>query len=376
MDHRHAAVQGAAAEEAGRTSSVYSEYSEHRPLQHLDSSRNGSRNGSGSRHASYTPSYMSHIASKSTEGLTIRTSQSRGSGSKPVPVPLSQPNDEATEEHDILPAPAEPVGGPPALLLALIANTIHPSTIFYLEMLLNRQNFSGIVFAASKTQEAALKQLKMDVYALIGRLRKELAVSVHIKDEWSQAEMEAIVKDSTKHGDSVQGVICCPEFDETGTADVDVLALDGEQLDRLWKQSVSFLHAAIKSTAVHLLSRSKPLDPASNGVFARAPRGPFFLVAGSTTYTSASQITKPASDAMVLQFEKATKAKGLTVGFAEAMLIPEPAREPPPKPSDEYSPVAQDTYDNGHEDVGFLPGESPTKLWSSWALHNDGFVED
>ncbi|KAF2169106.1 hypothetical protein M409DRAFT_20335 [Zasmidium cellare ATCC 36951] len=370
MDSRISAVQGMAVEDDGRASSVYSESSDHRQT-HLDS-RNGSRNGS--RHASYTPSYMSNIAAKSTEALTIRTTQSREGGSRPIPPsPLNSTTPQVVDTPSI---PPPSPSGPPGLLLVLIANTVHPSTIFYLEMLLNRQTFSGILFVASKSQEAALKQLKMDVYALIGRLRQELVVAVHMKHEWNQVEMETFAAEATKHGDGLQGVICCPEFDETGTADVDVLTLGGDQLERSWNQSVSFLHAAIKATAIHLLTRCKPVNPASNGLSARTRRGPFFLVAGSTTYTSASKITKSACDTLVLQLERATQAKGLTVGFAEALLIPEPSREPPPKPGDEL-PVETETYDAGHEDYEFVPSESPTKLWSSWALHNDlGFVED
>ncbi|KAK4503503.1 hypothetical protein PRZ48_004418 [Zasmidium cellare] len=363
MDGRHSAVQGATVEDSGRASSVYSESSDHRPS-HLDS-RNGSRNGS--RHASYTPSYMSNIAAKSTEALTIRTTQSREGGGRPIAP--SQLNTNTTQAVDA-PSIPQPLSGPPGILLVLIANTVHPSTIFYLEMLLSRQNFSGILFAASKSQEAALKQLKMDVYALIGRLRKELVVAVHMKHEWNQVEMEAFAAEATKHGDGLQGVICCPEFDETGTADIDVLTLGADQLERSWRQSVSFLHAAVKATTIHLLTRCKPVNPASNGISARTPHGPFFLVAGSTTYTSASQITKSACDTLVLQLERSTQAKGLTVGFTEALLIPEPTREPPPKPSDE-SPVQIEKFDAGYEDPVFVPGESPTKLWSSWALYND-----
>lgn len=365
-------MPGAALEEAGRTSSVYSEYSDHRPT-NLDS-RSGSRNGS--RHTSYTPSYMSNIASKSTEGLTIRTTQSRNNGSKPVPVPLSHTTSRDADVSSIPPTATEPAGGPPGLLLVLISSNIPPSTIFYLEMLLNRQTFSGIVFAASKSQEAELKQLKMDVYALMGRLRKELVVTVHTKHAWSQTEIETVVSEATKHGDGIQGVLCYPEFAETGTADIDIIALESEQLERAWKQSVAFLHAVIKATSNHILSRCKPLNPAANGVFVRAPHGPFFLVVGSTAYTPASQITKSACDTLVLQYERATKQNGLTVGFAEAILIPEPTREPPPKPGDD-SPLGPEMYSAGHEDLGFVPSESPTKLWSSWAMHNDlGYVDD
>lgn len=367
MDSRQAAVQGgvASGEDA---SSVSSAHSDHRPA-HLDS-RNGSRNGS--RHASYTPSYMSNIAAKSTEGLTLRTSQSRDGR----PIPPSPLHNNTTQPADTPSKPPEPSHGPSGLLFVLIANTVHPSTIFFLEMLLHRQNFSGILFAANKSQEAALKQLKMDVYALIGRLRKELVVAVHMKHEWNQAEMEAFAAEATKHGDGLQGVLCCPEFDEMGTEDVDIMTLAGDELERSWKQSVSFLHAANKATVIHLLTRCRPLNSTSNGSFARTLRGPFFLVTGSTTYTSASQITKSACDTIVLQLERATKAQGLTVGFAEAMLVPEPTREPPPKPGDEL-PVLTGTYDAEHEDYEFVPSESPTKLWSSWALHNDpGAVED
>lgn len=370
MDYATQLRNQASEQESGRTSSVYSDYSEQR-RPYIEQ-----RNGSGIRHT-YTPSYMSNHAARSSETSfdpqASQASQASNERSAPIAVPRKpiRPPPDAPEASTTAQAPLIA----PGALLVLAADTVHSSTINQLEILLSRQSFASIVFAAHTAQEAALKQLRMDTYALLGKLQLEISIYTELRESWGQADLEAAMATVGKSGAELQGILCCPQFEDADTADADVLALSEEQLAQSWRQSVAFVHNAAKATTERLLSRCRPHNAKTNGVFVRAPQGPFFLVAGATSHSSASQMTKAACDALIYQLESATKSKGLTVGYAETMLVPEPKIEPPADAGngpflrpDRYSPVDQD--------VGFTPSESPTKLWNMWALQNDiGFVE-
>ncbi|CAK3741465.1 Hypothetical predicted protein [Lecanosticta acicola] len=354
-----------------RSSSIYSDQSsqpEQKPPQpdHLNASTNGSTNGNESRAASFTPSFMSAHASKSSETLSHGRLPSN-----PITIPQKPPRRPVgANAEQVSPRPS------PGALLILTSGALHPSTLFYLEMLLRRQNLSSIAFTASNAQESALKQLKMDVYALLGKMGKEVGVTIHTKAEWTQAEIESVVQEATKSGTALQGIMCSLELDEDGTAAADFLALETDQLQHSWKQSVAFLHAATRATVPQLLSRCQPGNRSANGISSRTPQGPFFLVTGFTPYTSASHIVRSACDSLILQLERSTKAKGLTVGYAEEMLIPEPVPEAP-KVADQDQFSVSDRQSIPLEDQIFTPSESPTKLWNMWALQNDiGYVED
>lgn len=328
------------------TSSVYSDQSEPKPMY----ARSGlSASSRPTSRTSYTPSYMS-IPRK--------------------PTPTSFDHNAAATPTRSAPAAVEvPAEDPPGALLVLIAGAFMPAVLSHIEVLLSRQPFSTIAIAAISSQEVALKQLKMDCYALIGKLRKEMGVETYSHSKWEQSEFDDTVKQVTRNGGSIQGVLCCPELADL-SEDIDVLELEEKLLHQSWKSSVAFLHSASKATIKPLLSRCKSSSNGVNGALARQPRGPFFIVANSTTHTSLSQIAKAASDALVLQVEAAATPKGLIVGYAEAMLIPEPQQEED-RYNDQSTPsLRTDDYITNGQDSAFAAGESPTKLYAMWALQD------
>ncbi|KAF2211672.1 hypothetical protein CERZMDRAFT_98101 [Cercospora zeae-maydis SCOH1-5] len=309
---------------------------------------NGSRPVS---RTSYTPSYMS-IPRKPTE-------QDRKT---------SALADAQARNASMASIAAEPVlsSSPPGILLVLAASGLHRSILQHLETLLTRQPFAGIVFAARREQEAELKQLKMDTYALIGKLRREVSVETQLKDSWSTTDIEAVRAEATRHGAGIQGVLCCPEYVDV-VDDLDIFEVEESAMEDSWRQSVTFLHAASKVTVPHLLSRVTEVNGSASGKPAKGPRGPFFIVANSSTHTSASQIAKAASDALVRQLQAATKPKGLTVGHAESLLIPDPVRKDNVRPMLE-TVITEPGYSSHAPNYEFSAGESPTKLYSMWAM--------
>lgn len=255
--------------------------------------------------------------------------------------------------------------GPSGVLLVIAASSLHPSILRYLETILLRQAYAGIVLAARQEQEAELKQLKMDTYALIGKLRREMSIETRLQESWSQAEMTSLLDEGTRLGTGIRGVLCCPEFAVNEVADV--LHVSEHELQKSWQQSVAFVHSASKTIIPQLLVTAKSTKDTANGRSVKEPRGPFFLVTSTETRASAASVTKAAVDALVQQLAAGTRSTGLTVGHAETALIPDPIKNDDLKPV--LEPVITDEAYGGYvQDSAFAPGESPTKLWNMWAL--------
>lgn len=303
--------------------------------------------------APYVPSYMSHVPTRSqNSSLSINVPKSPAS---------SQPS--AVE----LPANELSIGTPRGQLLVLAAGKLHDSLLSYIEMLVSRQPFSGIILIGSQAEEADLKALKMSCFALIGRLSKEMSVSVHFQDQWSKGDMETTVQQITKTGEGLQGVLCCPAFEPEGTGSRDILSMFGDQLQQALTRSVTFVEGAIHVHKDHLMERTK----ASNSRPSRAPRGPFFLVAGASAQSAAAQIAKTACDRLISMFDAALRSSGLTIAYAEDVLVPDPvqAEEDSQATSGPFLQPAE-VYDNGshyQQDTYYTSPESPTKLWALWS---------
>lgn len=300
----------------------------------------------------YVPSYMSHVPSRSqASNLSINVPKSPAS---------SQPS--AAE----LPATELSIGAPRGRLLVLAAGKLHNSLPSYIEMLVSRQPFSGIILIGSHEEEAALKALKMNCFALIGRLSKEMSVSVHLQDQWSKGDMETTLQQITKTGEGVQGVLCCPAYEPEGVESRDILSMFGDQLQQALRRSVTFVESAIQVHKDHLMERPK----AGSGSQSRSPRGPFLLVAAPQAHSAAAQIAKVACDRLLSMFNAALKSSGVTVAYAEDVLIPDPVQ------AEDFSqatsgPFLQpaEVYDSGyqHQDANYTSPESPTKLWALWS---------
>ncbi|EME46213.1 hypothetical protein DOTSEDRAFT_70256 [Dothistroma septosporum NZE10] len=306
---------------------------------------------------------------KSVETLAAHSTQHQYTPSNPITMPSN--GNHATDE-----APVKPdLGPPPGVLLVLATGPLQSASIIsYLEMLITRQKFSGIAILADSTEEAALKQIKMDVFGLIGRLAKELAVSVHTKDSWSRSQIEATLETVTNVGAGVQGVLCFPGWEATGG----VLELEEADLAKAFRQTVAFTHSAIRATTDRMLAKSTPRDEGTNGTNGvhrkqvRGSKGPFFLISGPSRSLNGSghAVAKLGCDALLREMDVATRQQGLTVGYAEAVILPEPKRQLP-KQKQELNIQPPKEYAPAHETLGFVAGESPTKLWNMWALANE-----
>jgi len=279
-----------------------------------------------------------------------------------APQPKTQPM--AVPQSASQPAPVEleaPVRRtvPPGLLLLFVGADVHPRTVHFLGILLKRRAFSGIAIIGSKEHETAVKQLKMDVYGLIGKLGREMGVQTHLLLGSSEDELASAVQEALKGKSDTGGVMCSLAYGGEGSDTMDILSAERSDLERSWQASVGFLHCVAKVTM--------PLLTARVGVDAQA--GPFLLLE-SVARSPASLVSKAACETLVCQLSAAYASRDLQVDYAENVLFPEPERKPA---RTERVPSLQTNGFSAEpaEPSIFTPGESPTKLWNMWALQND-----
>ncbi|KAK3723209.1 hypothetical protein LTR37_001932 [Vermiconidia calcicola] len=259
-----------------------------------------------------------------------------------------------------LPATPPP---PPAkgLLLLVIAALPHPATISYIEMMLKGGSYSELTVIGHVEQETELKQVKMSVYALLGKLSLEVGVHLELQKSWNESEISTAVSKASRAGDPIHGVLCSPAYDGNISQGSDILALDESEFQRPWTYSVGFLHSLAKATLPHMWE---------NGHIQRGKSG-FFLITPPTESSAASSVYKAACDRLVDLIAEANASSELTVAYADTVLIPEP--EPVRTNGTPSLPIPTRTKDP--DDYEFSGQESPTKLWNLWALQ-DGLGAD
>lgn len=241
------------------------------------------------------------------------------------------------------------------LLLLFVAAQPHSKTVNYLEMMIRRSPISSINIIGNAEQETELKQLKMDIFALLGRLRVEISVQLDLQQSWGESEVSTAVDKAVGADDKVHAVLCVPDYHTNGG---DILALEERDLDLYWR-SVSFIHTVAK-LAVPKFRINNHMQRTISGLL---------LVTGPTESFPTSILEKSACDAMIKLLANATNAGGPTVAYADDVLIPE--LEPEPVKSSSGHGLAIRNGDADTSIGGYTAPESPTKLWNMWALQDE-----
>lgn len=286
--------------------------------------------GSHRHRISYTPSYMSF-----QNGHTPAST-------KPICIPRSP----------LQPITTQPPTTSQGLLLITIAGAPDPSTIASLRALVKKHSFSGVVIIGSSEHGVEIKKLKMDVFALIGKLGLELSVQIHLQDTWGESEIVASVQEALGSVHHIGSVMCYPSYNYPRTAAKEILNLERSELERSWMDGLGFLHAVAKATIPQLQKQD-------------SERSSVFLLMTSAANTAAALISKNACEMLIGQLGTAESSSKLVVGSSETLLLPDPellqADEPPSSVLEPAAQLDADTYT-------FKTGESPTKLWNMWAL--------
>ncbi|KAF2770254.1 hypothetical protein EJ03DRAFT_350590 [Teratosphaeria nubilosa] len=310
------------------------------PSQPMSLPRSTSTTPSSSRPSSARPSFMNYKNGAAAEEL------------KRKPFPVVQTPVEA-------PAPPREQAGQ---LLVFVGPDLQHSTLRYVEIALQRKRFSGIAYVGSEEQAAALKQLKMDTYGVIGKLAMETGVQIQYQQGYSPDAVITAVEAVVKSAGGVHAVLCSLAYSTPETAAVaNILDVESTGLQIAWQGSVAFLHSVARTTIPSMIAASKS-SPQFSG---------FLLIQESAAQDPASLLMQSSANALLRQLREAcaSASPNLDIGHAASVLVPLPK---PIKVNGHDHASQQDDQlapGNYQPEADFNGGESPTKLYSMWAMH-------
>ncbi|KAK3624626.1 hypothetical protein LTR56_014388 [Elasticomyces elasticus] len=347
-------------DDLSRASSVYSSDSSRKPtyLDYSSSIDESSRPGSvraardyveslsatPSRGAPLTPSTTSSSTRPSSRPSYMNyQSTSTLASSRPVEVTHNRTASSVTT------IPADTQAITPyqhsSTLLVLVFAEVSPLLLQYIQIWLKKWSFTAIAVVGDPTYESDIKQLKMDIYGLVGKLTREVSVHTHIQEDWSGSELASTWNTITKKANSeIRGLLCSTSYGSK--AGHDIMSVSEADFAQSWQGSVGRLHGAARALLPQLL---------------KYPAGDvMFLVLDPTEQSGTSGINKVACEALLRQLQAAHELDQVTIDYADLVLIPEP--EP------EETSESIDDHQNGYyaHDAGFAASESPTKLWAMW----------
>lgn len=263
---------------------------------------------------------------------------------KPVPSQHASQRSGADSAIDM----ANMAGG--TLVVFIGGGEIHSATIRYMGIALQRRRYDYIGIIGREHLAAPLKQLKIEVYGLIGKLGRETGVQISLLSDISEESITRAVGEVCKSG-MAKGVLCEITYGDSDAADL--LSIDRNEFRLGWEQSVCLLHTVAKAT-LPILSSATPLQP---------DQPAFFLVLDCPVPDMISSFYKTACDALLHLLRDQLSHGKLTIGHAVNVLVPRP--DPIDTNGNDKIP------ENGSEGetLELTPGESPTKLWNMWAMH-------
>nr|POE80075.1 hypothetical protein CFP56_08141 [Quercus suber] len=263
-----------------------------RPISHHASSSRASLR-SGSRQGLPLPSYMVNYRQENTNVA---------SKAQPIAIPA----------RVAAPAPVKPTVVRSGTVIIAIAAEPPTSTVFYLNVLLRRHTYAGVAIVGITEHAETIKQLKIDTYALAGRLKQELSITTHVHTDCEGDDVSTVLQQIVDRdgSDKLGAVLCAPEHDGMSS---DLLSLDPSEVARSWQRSVGFVHTVARSSI-----------PRMSGVGSSA----VFAVLASTAHSPAALVNKAATNTLVRQLDTSyASSRGLAIGHAEQLLIPEPELE-------------------------------------------------
>jgi len=301
----------------------------HAPLTPRESTPSSTHSQTSSR-----PSFMNYQNGAAAESL------------KRKPIPPQRANQPSVPEgaNGI----ATTAGG--TLVVFIGGVEVHSATIRYLGIALQRRRYDYIGIVGSEILAATLKQLKIDVYGLIGKFGRETGVQVSLLANFSGESITRAIEEVCKSG-MAKGVLCEITYGDSDAADL--LSIDGNEFGITWEKSVRLLHAVARAT-VPMLSSATPLQ---------LDQPAFFLVLDYPVQDMVSSFYKTACDSLLRSLRDQFSHGNLTIGHAANVLIPRP--EPIDTNGNDKTPVGV----SEGEPLELTPGESPTKLWNMWAMH-------
>ncbi|KAI7367063.1 hypothetical protein KC354_g3705 [Hortaea werneckii] len=254
-----------------------------------------------------------------------------------APPSAVKPEPPVVAQEQTTPEPPQRKTVPKAgLLLVITAGRIHGQTKKHLEVMLKKRLYTGVAVVGLQEHEAAIKQFKMDIWGLIGKLGREMGAQAHLFPDLAEESILRAISAAVE-GNDLGAVLC--NVDYPGSAEKDLTLTERAEMLRSWQSSVGFLHSLT------------------------------FLLTETGASNPATVLSRAACEALFRELQTRYAEQGMTVEHADRILIPEP--EPAPeKPTENGLPPLQTNgfAQQALDDPEFTAGESPTKLWNMWAL--------
>ncbi|OQN96302.1 hypothetical protein B0A48_17558 [Cryoendolithus antarcticus] len=254
-----------------------------------------------------------------------------------------------------------------SVLLVAVAGLPRSTLKTHIETALREDNGTrSIVILGNEEQQPGIKLLKMDMYALLGRIGREASVDVVLQRHWTSEDVSQRLSWSLAQSDvgghghkELAGVIC--DVAGSGMATEDIVDMDSAAFESAWKRSVGFLHAVAHGVVSSLRNSSiksygRPTTPNANGHRFR----PFLAVTIPSASDTNPDFYMTAVRSLLDRLGPACSDVPLDVGYADQLLLPEPTVEPVRK-----APLLAPINGWNDDDDALSGGESPTKLWAA-----------
>ncbi|KAI5209422.1 hypothetical protein E4T39_00874 [Aureobasidium subglaciale] len=208
-------------------------------------------------------------------------------------------------------------------------------------------------------RDVILKNLRTEIYTLAGRMRSDVQVTISVTE--NAKGLEIAVRDIGARKQKVLGALVC-ECDEQseGEQEKDILTIETDELDAIWKTSVLPLHTLLRSLL--------PLfaDTTTATTAAHPSAMPFIYL---DTPSHLSTFATTSRSALLSSLTSSPATRNITIGPAAEYLVPAPVLSE----TQSMRSLQIDTSNgNGYsattpETSPLYSAESPTKLWASWA---------
>ncbi|CAD0082050.1 unnamed protein product [Aureobasidium vineae] len=298
------------------------------------------------------PTYLNYRATSNTTGLPsgIRTGSPASSTSAPMLNRLPSANSSI---------PTNPTGNS---IILYVPNVASPSLSQHLSVLLSTHRIAAVHLIGRR--DVVLKNLRTELYTLAGKMRTDVQVSISLTE--GAKGLETAVRDIGVRRQKVLGALVCEwdELPEEEEQEKDVLTIDTDEIEAVWKASVLPLHALLRNL-LPLFSDTTTETPSHSSAM------PFIYL---DTSSHLSTFATTSRSALLSSLTSSPATKNITIGPASEYLVPAPVVSE----TQSMRSLQIDTSNGGSsrgngytadspETSPLFGAESPTKLWASWA---------
>ncbi|CAC9891278.1 hypothetical protein D6D19_00131 [Aureobasidium pullulans] len=247
-------------------------------------------------------------------------------------------------------------------IILYVPNVASPTLSQHLSILLSTQRIAAVHLIGGR--DVVLKNLRTELYTLAGRMRSDVQVSITVTE--GAKGLELAVRDVGARRQKVLGALVC-EWDEQtaeGEEEKDVLSIETDEVDAIWKASVLPLHTLLRNLLPLFSENTSTTTTSHPSVM------PFIYLDTSSHFSAFATASR---SALLTSLTSSPATKNIVIGPASEYLVPAPVvSETQSMRSLQIDTSNGNGGANGYtattpETSPLFGAESPTKLWASWA---------